>query len=186
MDSLTVFSQSLEVCLACRVSSLALVSHGEVLVGSLGIWRPQEPHCQACRSPCRLPSSMTDLRLCQPQWHWRIHEASPGPPPEIAREPTGGKWNGQRRERGRKKRKWWVISWRGTSLSPIVLYLYLQHKIYHNKWARNTELSYFSVEKWMTSHRLLCTFTPLHLQMCCSSSFYSSVKVLYTFWKLAT
>lgn len=117
-----VFSQSSEVCLACSVSSLVLVSHGGVLVGSSGIWRSQEPHCQVCRSPCRWPSSTMDLHLCRPLWHWRIHEASPGPPPGIDQEPIGGKGRGQRKgKRGRKKKE--IVSdmsWRGTSLHLLL------------------------------------------------------------------
>lgn len=102
------FSRSLEVCLACQVSSLVLVSRGGVLVDSWGIWRPQEPRCPVCRSPCRWPSSRMGLHPFLPRWHWRTREESPGPPPEIAQEPEGekGKGSGQRRrERGRKKQE---------------------------------------------------------------------------------
>lgn len=91
---LTVFSWSVEVCLACRVSSLVLVSHGGVLVDSWGIWRPQEHRCPVCRSPCRWPSSRMGPHPFPPRWRWRTREESPGPPPEIVQEPEGekGKW----------------------------------------------------------------------------------------------
>ena len=66
--SVTAFSPSVEVCLACRASSLALVSHGGALADSWGIWRPRELRCRVCRSPCRWPSSRTGLRPFPPQW----------------------------------------------------------------------------------------------------------------------
>lgn len=86
---LTVFSQSVEVSLACGVSSLVLVSRGGALVDSWGIWRRREPRCPVCRSPCRWPSSRRGPRLCPPRWRWRTHGGSSEPPPEIARGPWG-------------------------------------------------------------------------------------------------
>lgn len=86
---LTVVSKSWEVCLVCRVSSPVLVSRGGVPADSWGIWKPREPRCPACKSPCRWPSSRMGLHPFQPQWRWKTLEGSPGPPPEIDQEPDG-------------------------------------------------------------------------------------------------
>lgn len=151
---LTVFSRSFEVCFACRVSSLAVVSRGGVLVDSWGIWRPQEPRCPVCRSPCRWPSSRTGLRPFQPRWHWRTREESPGTPPGIVQEPEGerGKGSGQRRrERGRKKEE--IMSDTRASIVSTEGEFPFNHLLSWPKctiqylWVKNTELCYFCMSK---------------------------------------
>lgn len=85
--SLKVVSCSSEVCPASCVSPLVLVSHGGAPADSWGIWTTRGPHCPACRSPCRWPSSRTGPRPSQPRWRWRTLGGSPEPPPGTDREP---------------------------------------------------------------------------------------------------
>lgn len=87
MIFLTNFLQSVEAFPASAVSVFFLVSRGGVLADSWGIWRLQEPHCPACRSLCRWPSSRKGPHLCRPRWHWRTREESPGPPLRTDQEP---------------------------------------------------------------------------------------------------